>query len=160
MKKKISLMLFFAVIIVIGVFQYEKRNIPFEKLSGGAKPSQIMVTQPFKNDNSLVFSKTFDENEAYQINELFSKYKYEETKHSMYSSFRDSTENLMIMTIDFESVKDGKTEYTEYTEYVNLSSEHKQLIFSMDGKRTIVFPADGETEDIFNSIMEILNQEY
>lgn len=157
MKKKISLMLFFAVIIVIGVFQYEKRNIPFEKLSGGAKPSQIMVTQPFKNDNSLVFSKTFDENEAYQINELFSKYKYEETEHPMYSSFRDSTETLMIMTIDFESVKNGKTEYTQY---VNLSSEHKQLIFSVDGKRTIVFPADGETEDIFNSIMEILNQEY
>ena len=154
MNKKISLLLFFAVIIVIGVFQYEKRNIPFEKLSGGAKPSQIMVTQPFKNDNSLVFSKTFDENEAYRINELFSKYKYEETKHPMYSSFRESTENLMIMTIDFESVKDGKTEY------VNLSSEHKQLIFSVDGKRTVVFPADGETEDIFNSIMEILNQEY
>lgn len=154
MNKKISLLLFFAVIIVIGVFQYEKRNIPFEKLSGGAKPSQIMVTQPFKNDNSLVFSKTFDENEAYRINELFSKYKYEETKHPMYSSFRESTENLMIMTIDFESVKDGKTEY------VNLSSEHKQLIFSVDGKRTVVFPADGETEDIFNSIMEILNEEY
>lgn len=154
MKKKIFLMLFFAVIIVIGVFQYEKRNIPFEKLSGGAKPSQIMVTQPFKNDNSLVFSKTFDENEAYRINELFSKYKYEETKHPMYSSFRESTEKLMIITIDFESVKNGKTEY------VNLSSEHKQLIFSMDGKRTIVFPADGETKDIFNSIMEILNEEY
>lgn len=157
MNKKISLLLFFAVIIVIGVFQYEKRNIPFEKLSGGAKPSQIMVTQPFKNDNSLVFSKTFDENEAYRINELFSKYKYKETKHSMYSSFRESTENLMIMTIDFESVKNGKTEYTQY---VNLSNEHKQLIFSMDGERTIVFTADGETEDIFNSIMEILNEEY
>lgn len=157
MNKKISLLLFFAVIIVIGVFQYEKRNIPFEKLSGGAKPSQIMVTQPFKNNNSLVFSKTFDENEAYRINELFSKYKYEETKHSMYSSFRESTENLMIMTIDFESVKNGKTEYTQY---VNLSNEHKQLIFSMDGERTIVFTADGETEDIFNSIMEILNEEY
>lgn len=79
MNKKISLLLFFAAVIVIGVFQYEKRNIPFEKLSGGAKPSQIMVTQPFKNDNSLVFSKTFDENEASRINELFSKYKYEET---------------------------------------------------------------------------------
>ena len=157
MKKKISLLLFFAVIIVIGVLQYEKRNIPFEKLSGGAKPSQIMVTQPFKNDNSLVFSKTLDENEASKINELFSKYKYEETKHSMYSSFRESTENLMIMTIDFESVKDGKTGYTEY---VNLSNDHKQLIFSMDGERTIVFPADGETENIFNSIMEILNEEY
>lgn len=157
MKKKISQMLFFAAVIVIGVFQYEKRNIPFEKLSGRAKPSQIMVTQPFKNDNSLVFSKTFDENEAYQINELFSKYKYEETKHPMYSSFRESTENLMIMTIDFESVKNGKTEYTQY---VNLSNEHKQLIFSIDGKRTVVFPADGETEDIFDSIMEILNQEY
>ena len=156
MNKKISLLLFFAVIIVIGVFQYEKRNIPFEKLSGGAKPSQIMVTQSFKNDNSLVFSKNFDENEASKINELFSKYKYEETKHSMYSSFRESAENLMIMTIDFESVKNGKTEYTQY---VNLSSEHKQLIFSMDGKRTVVFPADGETEDIFSSSMEMVKQE-
>lgn len=152
MKKKISIALFFAVIIVICIFRFHKREVSFEKLTGGAEPYRIMVIEPLKNDNAGVFGQTLDENEAYKIKEILSGCLYEKKDDTWYYSFRDGSDEMRIMTIDLAR---GDGEKPEYIGQVSMSSEHAQLIFSMDDKSTAVIPVDGETEDIYCSIMGI-----
>ena len=149
--KKIIRVLLILILIVVFFRCLNKGYLSYENLFKDSRPFQIMITKPFKNE--VIYNEILDDDKSIQIQELLSNYTYEKENHRLYSSFRDGSEDLTVISITFVSIDSG---IKSYSNYITFTNEHKQLIITIEDKKTVVFPVGIGTEHIFNKIIDII----